>query len=329
MKYLLPLLFIFIYTPLAFSKVTYGPFDNPALYQAQSAKTKLGKLMEEHTSSLYDMANLPTTSSPNALCLFSVKNLRSTFSHGGDVRPKGRKVGLAPIHTYGSLAPISFIVRNKQSAYTGILESGAIGMIRLSLAKEGKVVVPGAGIKFLIDGSEALNLHVMYQLTGQGENQNFFAHPFSNKIDAPPWSRPDLILLSQFFKVATKSFDLSSSEIHLNVAHLGTMNDKGIPFTSKTPSVLKFKPSEEVQMAERSDLSMRERLAEIPEGTVLFHVYGVEEDGTEVEIGDIVLNGKLLPSKFGDHNFFTQHFVEGNGSTADRILNGLYPPKKD
>ena len=63
------------------------------------------------------------------------------------------------------------------------MKTGGKGYIRLSLADFNyEKVIPGAGIKILIDGQPSQNFHVMNSLDGQGKDRNIFRLPFANVL---------------------------------------------------------------------------------------------------------------------------------------------------
>lgn len=273
----------------------------PSDYQNLLAAEKLDLLWAKITQS--EWQDLPPFDGRGWSSI--LKNLRSlfslakTFDHSSDEIPKGR---VKFIHTYGSVAKFEYIPVPGHE-YTGIYESGAYGLIRLSLAGNPDQInyTPGAALKFLVDGIPSLNIVVMNNLEGQGQNRNFFANDFSNKIPGP--RTLPLRILEGIFKMVRKPAN------DLPVGHLGYyQNDGAYVNDAVVPSQLIFKPSSQVShlIQEDSKIDVREELAMIPDSSTLYHVYALQGQA-EQKIGDIVLRSKFLASKYGDKNLFFQH----------------------
>ena len=156
----------------------------PRDYQSKTASQKQEILFKQASQSPYSKKSILSKKGPSVLSmlkLFSTTYLAKSFTNPNDEFEK-TKVKL--IHTYGAVAKVKFNV-TKNTKYTGILESGALGIIRFSLAKVGLPYSPGLAIKFLVDGEKSQNLFAMFSLEGQGSNYNFFANNFETEIADP------------------------------------------------------------------------------------------------------------------------------------------------
>ena len=225
-------------------------------------------------------------------------NLSPTFDHFGDEVPNGR---VKILHPNGAVGKIYFKPATGHP-FTGIYQTGGIGLARLSLATapSDTAFIPGMAVKILILNHPSLNLHVMNSLEGQGDNWNFFAKDFSNQIAHPnTWT----------LKAIEKIFEWTRSPANdLPLDHLAYWNDQGAAIAQPVaPERLYFRPSESVKnvtpASSREDF--RASLAQINVGS-LYDVYG-EYKGTEYYVGTLMLESTLLASEYGDKQLFFQH----------------------
>ncbi len=225
-------------------------------------------------------------------------SLAPSFDYINDEMPENRS---KIIHANGSSGKISFIAAAGQP-FTGIYQTGAIGLARLSLAAtpSDTSYTPGMAIKFLLPQHQSLNLHVMNALEGQGEDWNFFAKEFSNKISHPT---------SWVLTAVEKIFAWTRSPANdLPVDHISAWNNQGQKIAKITaPESLYFKPSINVRnlIYSKSRKDFRISLLDIPVGP-LYEVYGLLK-GTEYHIGTLMLDSKLFASDYGDQELFFQH----------------------
>lgn len=225
-------------------------------------------------------------------------SLKPSFDHVSDEMPDGR---VKIIHANGSVAKVSLIA-SAGHPFTGFYQTGGIGLARLSLggAPSDDTYTPGMALKLLMPGKPSANLQVMYSLEGQGENWNFFAHEFSNKIDHPSgWT----------LKAIEKIFEWTKKPANeLTPAIFAKWDNQGHEVNNViSPEQLHFKPSEAVAYlidpASRQDF--RQSLLDIPQGA-LYEVYG-DYQGISYHIGTLMLESPLLASQYGDENLFFQH----------------------
>lgn len=225
-------------------------------------------------------------------------NLKPSFDHGNDEEPVGR---VKIIHANGVVGKVAFIPASNHP-FTGIYQTGAIGLARLSLATtpSDTEYVPGIAVKFLIPHHESLNFQAIYLLEGQNENWNFFANNFSNQVPHPTsWT---LLAIEKIFEwVRTPANDLP-------LWHAASWTNEG-KFVSRVvyPERIYFKPSSQVKdlIPEASRNDFRKSLTQVQSGP-LYEVYGEYKD-KEYHIGTLKLESELLASEYGDKTLFFQH----------------------
>ena len=236
----------------------------PANYQQIDAKSKQEILWNNSTSTLYSVLPTGNPGVIESLSLLSSKFLLPSFTHVSDEIPRGRKKLL---HTYGSVAKVRWVPVGNHS-YTGLFDSGAVGIARLSLARQGGNFIPGMGLKLLIDGRPSANLHVMNRLDGQGENKNFFEHTFTNDLPKPNFA---LELLAVAFDEAVNYLRPGSSPFHLPVGHLAKRDREGmLQRNIQFPAVLEFRPTLTVQMSPSSNADTRVKFYRLKAEVVMY-----------------------------------------------------------
>lgn len=225
-------------------------------------------------------------------------NLSASFDHASDEEPAGR---IKIIHANGVVGRVSF-TPSLNHPFTGIYQTGAIGLARLSLATtpSDTEYVPGIAVKLLVTHHESLNLHAIYLLEGQGKNWNFFTNNFSNQIPHPTsWT---LLAIEKIFDW------IRSPANDLPLWHIASMTSDGKYIINVVyPERIYFKPADRVKnlISEKSREDFRKSLSEIPTGP-LYEVYG-DYQNHEYHIGTIMLESKLLASSYGDSVLFFQH----------------------
>lgn len=273
----------------------------PCYYQELSAEEKRDLLWSEITLS-HEEDPLPvlTGNSFNEVLekLKGLFNLNPTFDSASDEIPTGR---VKIIHANGSVGKIA-LVPDADHPFTGIYQTGGVGVARLSLATPpaDDNYIPGMAIKFLIAEHASVNLQVMNLLEGQKDNWNYFAKDFSNQIPhATNWT----------LKAIEKIFEWTRDPANnLPLWHLAAWTSegrvKGIPVF---PERIYFRPTSLVKdlIPENSREDFRVSLAAIPMGPI-YEVYG-EYQGTEYHIGTLMLESALLASNYGDKKLFFQH----------------------
>lgn len=226
-------------------------------------------------------------------------NLGQAFDHIGDEMPNGR---MKIIHAYGSAVAVDF-VSSGDHPFSGLFKTGAVGVARLSLGGPFGTTgsfVPGFALKLFVDGQPSKNMHVMEKLEGQNQDQNYFAHTFTNKLPEPA---------STATKVGAWYFGkFVKNPIYLTVNHVASVEASGrSAFSTVAPHQIYFVPAEGLRISsEGSDF--REELSRIPPGTKLYDVYGsLEEGGERILIGSIETRSPFIASEYGDKKLYFQH----------------------
>lgn len=225
-------------------------------------------------------------------------DLGPAFDHASDQMPKGR---VKIIHSNGSVGKIS-LLPTPHHPFTGLYQTGAIGVVRLSLAASptDESYIPGMAIKFIIPLRQSLNVHVMNCLEGQGRNWNFFAKEFTNEI-----AHPTTFTL----KAIEKIFEWTRKPANqLPLWHIASWTNESKKVDAPiTPERIYFRPASAITnlISEHSREDFRVALLKIPFGP-LYEVYG-DYKGVEYHIGTLMLESNLLASDYGDKHLFFQH----------------------
>ncbi len=300
-----------------FSSVMLYSKDNQELdanFVALRAVEKQSLLYKKVQKSEYSQPQIMKQKNPSTLSmasLLSAKSLMKSFLLTSDEFPKERTKLL---HTYGSVAKISFEPTRNPNEYTGLFASGAHGIIRLSLASLSDNYTPGIAIKFLIDNNISQHAFAMDSLDGQGDDFNFFSHSFKTKIKDPK-SR----LLRTLSKVFKKALILLHSEVpdptFQSVKDLAKLNRFGDQVKkSKAPFALTFQPSKKMDNFEGRGNNLRVTLKSsklLKKGFILYKVYAQKSKKSKRElIGRIKLESKLIPSRYGDRKLFFRHNID-------------------
>lgn len=273
----------------------------PCNYQDLSAPEKQALLWNEITSSNAEDPLPPLTGNSFNEVLEKLKglfNLKPTFDHASDEISEGR---VKIIHANGSVGKIAFTPASGHP-FTGIYQTGGVGVARLSLATPpaDDNYIPGMAIKMFISGHPSLNLHVMNLLEGQKENWNYFAKDFSNQIPHPTsWTLTAIEKIFEFTRDPANNLPLW----HL-AAWTSEGKYNGIPVF---PERLYFRPTSLVNdlIPENSREDFRVSFLQVPMGPI-YEVFG-EYQGREYHVGTLMLESSLLASNYGDKELFFQH----------------------
>lgn len=292
---LLILLFTFVFIDLARA-------DLPLDYQELSAIEKLDILWNENlVPNEYNVVpEIQSLGLFDLVKLMSKSFLAKSFDHESDEMPEGR---VKLLHPFGSVVKVEFIPSPKANT-SGLLKSGAMGIARLSLAGNPNLMgyTPGMGLKLLVDGKPSVNLHVMNSLSGQDDDQNFFALEFSNILPKPPFY---LTLLAQAFT------RVKSPPTELNVNGIARVNSSGELVKNeniKNVYQIVFRPNPALAIASDTQKDFREELSQIPSGSTLYSVFTRRHAGSNlVKVGYLVTRSEFVASRYGDENLFFQH----------------------
>lgn len=313
---------LFVFTATGCQAPNTHPLSNTgdAVARSQPACQKADFIWSNKIApSLYG-TELPALTAPGiwdalrlAMPSFTVKSLTTE----GDELEQGRR---KLVHAFGAVARVRFVAnRAVASGYTGIFQSGAECVIgRLSVATKPTATrsVPGLALKFFIDGNHpSVNLQIMNSIDGQDGN-NYFEKTFSNII--PPAASFATRLVAGFFERAANRFGAKDPDPgHLTVEHLAAIETDGTKVAApRAPYQVLFKPrpaaSARFKGATMKD-DFRIKLADFPVGEVLYDVYALDKGETAEQgklLGQLVLNSKIVASRYGDEKLYFQHNME-------------------
>lgn len=217
-------------------------------------------------------------------------------------------------HQVGCVGKVKFVSKGNHP-YTGIFKGSDTGIVRLSSTTNPETygyVSPSMALKFLIDGGDSANLVSMYGLDGQPDEWNFFQHTFTN--NALAWSNDFQVmaLANHFKRWAT---DIIQAVGCSNMAV--RTQDGSFEKDAKFPFSMTFVPDDELKahfpnkLVNNNKMGYMDQLKAIPANHKLYKVMALDKPkqmgGKLSYIGDLVLDGKMTSSKWGDENLFFRH----------------------
>jgi hypothetical protein len=272
------------------------PPSNPG-YQAQSAAEKQASLWRE-LSTPYATRPDPGSAGVGRSFIDTLKALfipilEKTFSDPADSRAPHTKI----FHPFGSVAKVVFEPA-AGSPYSGLFQSGAVGIARLSQATGDGSKIPGIGLKLLVDGRPSVNVHAIPSFDPQ-TSDDFFLRAPSNVI--PP---PKGLVLRFLNWVAS----FVANPLRRPVDALAATNPAGEPVAEpKAPYQILFQPADaHFDPAFHGDF--RDGLAQIPSGTVIYRLVARENGSDrEVVLGDLRTQSRFVASEYGDRELSFEH----------------------
>ena len=277
----------------------------PANYQSLKSDDKLSLLWNEKiVTSTY--AVLPPIKFVSVVWKFfqllRPSYLAVSFNLVSDELPKNRE---RLIHPNGAVAKVEWVA-DAGVQMSGIFQTGAVGLVRLSLAGNPhatRTYVPGMGLKLFVDGHPSVNLQVMHSLMGQGKDQNFFKENFSNVIPDPPF----------FLWLFTLAFSTAKNPpTVLSVDHLSCIERDG---TTVTPDKIVpvyqivMMPNHALDIDANTENDFREELGKIEENSVLYTLSVRQTKNSDlIKVGTLVTRSPFVSSAYGDDRLFFQHY---------------------
>ena len=252
----------------------------------------------------------------SALDSFAHHFLRDTVTRVGDEleTPKHKL-----FHTYGTTAKIRF-TPEAGSPYTGLFADNAAGLLRFSYAGPvlGIGIVPGLGLKLLIDGDHpSENAVMMRMLDGQSEH-SVFEHPFTNLLPDPNATN----MIMRGVKERFETVVAAPHGLEQPVDNFTRVQVNGQPVAGETraPFRLILSPTRDARLKSNPQIDFRMDLARnISSGTTIYDVLALDEtdDDRSVEIEDLVPKAKrigsltteseFIASAYGDYRLFFKH----------------------
>lgn len=254
------------------------------------------------------------------LKLTNRRTLAAAFLNKTDVRDTKVQGATKPIHALGVSAPVEVgpTLQGSQK-YTGIFNSGGVGIIRMSRATTTSAYpfTPGLAIKVFVDGGPSVNFHAMFSLDGQGTDTNIFKNSFTTAVSSP--HRRPVQLLAFFFKRAIASISRDPSDRPLDERTLSLLeaarvkSDGTVVNAPTAPKILRFDPQVStlnlgVATTAADDDFRRELINHVDPSSILYKI--MDED--DLYIGDVRLTGPFVASSHGDNMFFKHQAASGH-----------------
>jgi hypothetical protein len=247
--------------------------------------------------------------------------LRATVTRVGDELETPRH---KLFHSFGTTAKVRFAPESS-TPYTGIFQDTAHGLARFSYAGPvvGIGVVPGLGLKFLVDGDhQSENVVVMRMLDPQ-LHRSVFHNPFTNILPAPGFANVTMRVVNERFETVVAE----GHGLHQPVDNFATIHTTGLPVQgpARAPYRVIMVPTEAARNASDPHLDFRADLARnLPAETTIYTVLGLDEPEdlalhargvTSLDelipharaIGTITTESEFIASTYGDYRLFFKH----------------------
>ncbi len=229
-----------------------GELSTPVFYQ-KSALEQQTLIWNEIERSAYPAMPAQDQAPDNNMDLLSnPKQLVKVFQYDSPVMPPGRAKAT---HQFGAAAMVVMEIDHPELGYTGAFKTGALGILRLSLAKanpaaNGSVAfIPNLSLKILRDHHPDTNILAMHSVEGQGKDPNFFKHTLSN-FPGPAVSVP-LKVFSHWLSQALGEYTQDQSNLTerariIPLAEASLLEKDGTrPEKAHAPYEIIFKPNPE------------------------------------------------------------------------------------
>lgn len=225
--------------------------------------------------------------------------LKEAFHVEDDIRPPRTKA----FHPWGTVAKARFEAVGGHP-YTGLLESGSLAFVRLSLARDERSYSPSAAFKFFIDGRPAENL-VLDQSVDEQTSRDFFERAPTN---ITLW--PQRGTLKYQWYVMNWWLGKIADPLHQYLDSLAAVSSDGhLVDKPRIPYRISFYAPPELHNPPDAKSDFREDIAKIPAGSLLYHVYVTSgpDDEDQVQVGTITTETPFVASAFGDRVLSLRH----------------------
>ena len=227
-----------------------------------------------------------------------LSQLRKIYSEDQDVLPKRNKT----FHPSGIVAQIS-LIPDKRHPFTGLFRTGAIGVIRSSLAMNERFYIPGGALKFFIDGQPSRNVPAVPGMDPQ-KSRDYFERPLTNIIPAPR-----LLPFGPFWKMASWWMIKISNPLDVSVEALAAAESDGQRVAHpKSPHKICLMP--QVHLSRDTTEDFRSEFGKISAGTMIYSVFGASQNDSgewPIHIADIQTDSEYVASAFGDRVLAMHH----------------------
>jgi hypothetical protein len=227
-------------------------------------------------------------------------------------------------HTYGTTAMIRF-TPEPDTPYTGIFQETAYGVARFSYAGPvlGVGIVPGLGLKFLIDGDHPSENAVVMRMLDPQAHHSVFENAFTNILPVPRLTN----LVMRVVKTRFETVVIEGQGLHHPMHNLARVHATGTPVGGelRAPYRVIFVPTEEARRVSDPQRDFRDDLAQnLPSGATIYEILALDESQETAlraqgignlealiphgqRIGTITTESEFVASKYGDYRLFFKH----------------------
>jgi len=245
-------------------------------------------------------------------------NLGLAFTVESDERPYPPRC----VHEVGAVSKFSF--RPQPNQYTGVFQTGSLGIFRISTAAEPSQtglfstagLNPAIAVKFLRDGIPSFNFAAMYRMSGISGLNNFLV-PLCNHVPRNDFNIAIKILQGAFDAVSKYSGFTGLKDMAARGGDGINVTDPIYPFAI----IVQQNPLLTQMMANNSDINIMyvvstflqpgSRFYEELINQPIFKLYAISGPGfpqndTMDYVGDIILQSNISTTKWGDDSLFFQ-----------------------
>jgi hypothetical protein len=275
-------------------------FQSEAFVKAPAVE-KRDRLWEALSAQPYE--SLPPVRLSGLTSLFRLLKLgvlRQAFEVDADVRPPREK----SFHPFGTVAKVRFVADGRHE-FTGLFESGAVGLARLSLALSERAYAPSSAFKFFIDGRPSRNL-LLDQSVDQQTSRDFFERVPTN---ITLW--PTLFPRKYVWLFVNALLSTIAPVMEQPLDHIASITSEGQDVAQFTaPYQVYMVAPGEIHQRPSTTVDFRTLLSRIPTGSVLFKVFANRSaaDTEMIYVGSIVTESPFVASEFGDRVLSLRHF---------------------
>jgi hypothetical protein len=242
----------------------------------------------------------------------AILSLHPTFNFSSDEAPEGRR---KIFHPFGVAGEAEFIADytstptdrtvSRRGPYSGLLANSgnAIPLILRMAPGGGPAMIPGASVKFLIDGKPSRNFVAIHDFGGLPANDwNYFKQDIGHIYPDVPW------IVKAYFQTVTPN------PSHLPITHLGEMLPNGTEVPrdrQSTPYEIVLRPTAEVanRFPNTDQHDFRFDLTRIEPNTAVYDIMAraTKDDTTFERLGSIRTKSPLIASEGGDKQLYFKH----------------------
>jgi hypothetical protein len=269
------------------------------LYRRAPAGEKQERLWRAVVNHAYD--TLPPVNVSAFLALLGVVRVRlmsQPFEVDADVRPERAK----SFHRFGTCAKVRWIPEEGHG-YTGLFQSGALGLARLSMTLSQKDYAPAVAIKLLVDGEASRNV-LLDQSPDSQTSRDFFERLPTN-VSLWPMRFPLRYAWHFVHFMLSKVAQVMYQPLH----HVAAITSDGQSVASpRAPDRIFLDAPGRVHLFPDTTADFRTLLGQIPSGCLLYRVWAAPSKSDEmILIGSVITESGFVASEFGDRVLAMHH----------------------